>query len=333
MEPLPEKGAERLQFERGLADLPVSEQIERLKPERPFGSQCSPSANVQLKGFKFAKAGAKLKLPARDEDEAGQDGQQTESQDPTTAEAEKAAAVANHNKQQARVYTIVLQALATVPDQTGKLDDFKTMLHNSAEWIATGECTLSVLTPTHDYKARINGQKAFFDQTVRLPNMGGDYPTETSKTDDPRLAYFIGGAGGDMSIGGKDMRLALEDEKSDEEIKQYLIHEAQHDADQSYPGQDYEEGPDKQYDDWRSEFRAYKLESGEGSGREDKYGSPDRPAKNAAPFTVTHPDTGKVYGPVKTGFLNEYQERYSRKAMELMYEFGIAYWGDNRGRS
>lgn len=237
----------------------------------------------------------------------------------------RAVALSNHLVQQARVYAIIDEALKQKPSADAGLDDFETMLHYSAGWIVAGECTLTVLTPTHDSTARQPGKHALFDPTVVYPAIGGDYPKEASDADDPRLVFVDESIGGEMNAGGTAFHIAVIGDVSDQVLKQRIIHEVQHDADQSFPGQDYAEGPAPIFDDYRSEYRAFALMSGKGSGRETKYGSTERPAKNTEPFSIVDPHTQQLLGPVTTNFRNEYQENFSRAMMTEMPQFGVAY--------
>jgi hypothetical protein len=180
-----------------------------------------------------------------------------------TAFRDHDAALAHNKKVKACFGAVLDQAIAAGVDPAKGAYDEANLLHNSAEWIQSGNATVHILTPTHDAAQRgAGGKLAFFDKTRNWNELDSDYPAEKGVRNDPRLSMHDPGAHGAMNEGGTD--LTMINPVAKDEIRHTLIHEVQHDADQTWSGQAWEQkgkGWDKEktanVNGYQSEFRAY----------------------------------------------------------------------------
>ena len=109
-----------------------------------------------------------------------------------------------------------------------------------------------------------------------------------------------------MSPGGRTLTIINPAAQSDALLQNTIIHEVQHDADQTWPGQRWADPAGSAFNDYQSELRAYWLGSGEGSSQ-DTFGSSADPAVNTRPVEFTDPASG-VTTTVATAFDNLRQE-------------------------
>jgi hypothetical protein len=93
---------------------------------------------------------------------------------------------------------------------------------------------------------------------------------------------------------------------TDAYLRETIIHEVQHDADQTWPGQRWADPAGTATNDYKSEFRSYWIENGEGSPS-DQYGSSLSPAVNTQRVSFTDPASGATTT-VATSFKNLRQE-------------------------
>jgi hypothetical protein len=218
--------------------------------------------------------------------------------------AQKALAQAQHLISQLRFAALVEEGLATTTDPAKGIYDPAFLFKNSCEWIRNGGMRIRILSPTHDANDRQTGMVAYFDATVLHPSTGGDYPHEL--VSDARVMFEEPGTLGLNHPGGTQLDLFDLASRTDEEIKSTLIHEVQHSADQSWPGQRWVDPRGSAYSDYQSELRAYWTETREGASN-DHFGSSAEAAVNDTVVSFTDPATGTEQT-VTTNFRNKRQE-------------------------
>jgi hypothetical protein len=221
-------------------------------------------------------------------------------------EVQKLFAKATHLVQQQRVATIIDQGLAITPDPAKGISDPDYLLHNTCQWIKANNCEVFVFTQIHDATTRNPGLIGYFDATVKYPNQGGDYPADPTVVNDPHIQYEQPGTLGGLQPGGLRLDIIDPGSTSDADLKATMIHEVQHDADQTWPGQRWADPAGSATNDYQSEFRAYWIESGEHSPN-DTYGSSGSPAVNTQQVSFTDPASGTTTS-VATNFKNLRQE-------------------------
>jgi hypothetical protein len=231
----------------------------------------------------------------------------------------KIVAQVGHAIQQARVYSIIDRGLAATVDPARGTFDFTNLLHNSAEWITHNNCSVVVLTPIHDSATRNPPEIGYFDPTVEWPRSGGTYPLDSAVVDDPHIRYEDPGDIGGMSPGGAELSIVDPARQSDSMLQDTIIHEVQHDADQTWPGQRWADPAGSAFNDYQSEFRAYWLGSGEGSPS-DQFASSADPATNGQEVEFTDPASGDTTS-VATAFGNLRQEEIFWHLVDTGYEY------------
>lgn len=211
-----------------------------------------------------------------------------------------------HLAQQDRVYGIIRAGLAVTPDPAKGIGDVDNLMHNSCEWIKANNCDVFVLSRIHDATTRNPGQVGYFDATVKYPTVSGEYPADHTVVTDPHIRYENPGALGGMGPGGVRLTILNPAGQSDASLRETIIHEVQHDADQTWPGQRWVVPGGSAFNDYQSEFRAYWIENGE-HGPADVYGSSVDPATNSRRVSFTDPSSGATTR-VATNFKNLRQE-------------------------
>ena len=235
----------------------------------------------------------------------------------------KQAAINELVAQQRRVAILIQDGLKPVPG-AGGVRDMPTLFHNSCQWIQTGKASMVVLSRTHDSATRKAGFHAYFDKQVKYPATGGDYAEQPSAGDTANIVYappdWLGG------MQGHELTLIDTASQSNDGLKSTIVHEVQHDADQSTwmrtlepppgrvegsPGRTGADalGSASRYNNYQSEFRAYWIGTEEGSPQ-DHLGSSKNPATNNRPVTWTNPQ-GRAFSQA-TNFKNERQEKIFR---------------------
>ncbi len=109
------------------------------------------------------------------------------------AKERKKGALALHKKQQERVILFLDDALDTKPDPAKGPLDPDNLFHNTAELLESGKMVLTVLSPT-DYSDIAS--PVYFDETVKHPNIGGDYPDNPAARDSRTITPPTPGAKG-----------------------------------------------------------------------------------------------------------------------------------------
>jgi hypothetical protein len=137
--------------------------------------------------------------------------------------------------------------------------------------------------------------------------------------DDPHIEYDNPGALGGMSPGGTTLTIVNPASQSDAQLQDTIIHEVQHDADQTWPGQRWADPAGASFNDYQSEFRAYWLGSGEGSAN-DTFGSSADPAVNTRQVSFTDPASGATTT-VATAFENLRQENIFWHLVDTGYTY------------
>ena len=171
---------------------------------------------------------------------------------------DKPAALAQHQIDQHRVYTMINNAAAAVLPERGKPSRAK-LLKNTAELIRANFETLIVMTRTHaDPALRAPGEVGYFDLAVRYPHVGGDY----NLAQDHHIYMAPERIQGHADHRG-EIRLYDPSDINDEDLKTVLIHETQHQADFHNPGQEFAENSVGAHNNaqavngYKTEFRAY----------------------------------------------------------------------------
>ncbi len=258
-------------------------------------------------------------------------------------------AVEAHLAQQARVYALIQRGLRVQPTAGAGVLDRATLFRNACQWIHAGICTMSVHSPTHDHGSRHPGRLSYFGRDVLYPASGGTYaPLPAADGSDPTVETVPVGLQGGMSR----HHLALYQPSSkpdDETLIDILIHEVQHDADETSPRKEDQTrsgigkievpkvgggGRDLQAEGWfgtyQSEFRAHWVQTEEGSPG-DSFGSSTKPATNARAAKSADP-TGAT-ADVPTHFQNQRQERIFWHLQANGYDVEGHYADDERYRT
>lgn len=229
----------------------------------------------------------------------------------------KAEALARHAEGARRVDRVVRSALAQEPSPTDPTASRLVMLHNSAEWIATGRVKLLCLSPTHDSATRAPpGKTAYFDDRKSWDEPGANYDDST-RANGPGIYVGFPAAG---HMEGDRLVIFEAQATTDDDIANTLIHEIQHRCDKG-PGQAFVEPesttPEKYkakpwvYEAYRSEFRARLCDPVQAA----RYGDPTTPCTRKLSFTATRdsadPDvvsgTLPLTETIQTAFFNEQQ--------------------------
>ncbi len=245
------------------------------------------------------------------------------------ASIQRITAIAQHRTQQTRIANIIQQGLAIVVDPSKGTRNRDNLLHNSCEWIQQGHCRVVILTPTHDSTTRDPTQGvAYFDPQVFHPNVGGDYPADPAVKVSPHLKYDVANALGGLQPGGLVLEIINPARQSDDEIKGTLIHEVQHDADQTWPRQVWAVAGGPVFNDYQSEFRAYWIENPEGSAN-DRFGRSSRRARNNRIVTFTDPVSGTIHT-CRTRFRNRRQENIFWHLVNTGYDYVPQFYTTDR---
>ncbi|MEZ4432980.1 MAG: LysM peptidoglycan-binding domain-containing protein [bacterium] len=179
----------------------------------------------------------------------------------------------------------------------------KNLWRNSAEWVASGECRLVVLTAVHDMLDRPgvpDTQMAYFDGRVDYRSEGATYSDDVN--DDSGLVMYDPEIAGTMSPDGTTLTLYDPAGYDEAYLVEVLIHEVQHDADQHRPGEAFQPerpaggtAPLAAYAGFQTEFRAYWFETPEGS-QGDEWPSSSEPVREQLSLTARRPGPDRRYG-------------------------------------
>ncbi|MDP6932690.1 MAG: hypothetical protein QGG40_07220, partial [Myxococcota bacterium] len=174
------------------------------------------------------------------------------------------------------VEDVVKEGLATTVDPDAGYNSTDNLFHNAAEWLDYGEADVVVLSPTHDSAERVgSGEVALFDPTSSWREEGADYD-ENDLGDTTQVEHESSTLLGSLSSDGETLTLVDPPSKHKDNLKETMIHEVQHDADQhgGVWGETPDDGraPEWAYNLFLTEFRAYWYQSPEGSS-EDQFGS------------------------------------------------------------
>jgi len=262
-------------------------------------------------------------------------------------------ALSRHRRNLAMMNRIIDSGLSVQVDPSEGFDSRANLLHNTAEWIDQGQALMFVLTPTHDSHLRPSvgaGDYAFFDNRVDYKGAGHTYDDSLDAagqaTNDAGLDIEPGDILGGMSSDGT--RLTVNDPTSQGEntTTETLIHEVQHDADQSNAGSPWavtrpaadpaavDRAPSWTYNNFQSEFRAYWMENPEGSAA-DQYGSSTDAAVTNIAITAIDQGADQVTGggddtttTVNTAFSNKRQEDifnhlFDQRADNLYWDWAL----------
>jgi hypothetical protein len=177
----------------------------------------------------------------------------------------KEEALANRRYDVKAVSDLLEQAMRVSPSSDG---DAK-LLRNSAEWIEAGLCKLVVLSPTHDSSQRklAPNQRSYFDSRVPFPGGGADYETGSDEGIVVQRSDVVGA----FDLGSETLELYAPGSRDPALLRATLIHEIQHDADDSGQterwAEEAEEDPNAHdsapswtWNDYQSEFRSYWME-------------------------------------------------------------------------
>jgi hypothetical protein len=249
-------------------------------------------------------------------------------------------ALSQHTEQQQRFNRLITDGLAQSPGSTQELDR-AALLRNACQWIASGRVETRVLTPTHDSATRRQGQLAFFDRQVAYSNVGGSYSLlPDPASDDQHLVFAPRGYQGVTT--NHIIEIVDPASKSDDRLRTIVIHEAQHDLDQTGFGEPGASlgapgltGGDQLqsaglFNNYQSEFRAHWIETQEGTPG-DRYGSSTVPATNTRTVTPAPAAGGTATGPttpVATHFANRRQEMVFWHLVDNGYGFETPYATD-----
>lgn len=236
-----------------------------------------------------------------------------------TDEIARMPVIAGHVFQQARIYAILAAARSITPDPEKGIHDRDNLLHNSAEWIVHNNADFLVLSPTHDGETRDPPEVATFDPTVKWPAAGGTYPADPTQQSSPHLEYVDADDLGGMTVDGVELSIVDPASQSNLLIIETIIHEVQHDADQSYPGLRWAESPHEEFADYQSEFRAYWIENPEGSPEDDFASSADS-ATNTKMVEFEDPASGVITF-AETDFKNLRQEEIFWHLVDSGYDY------------
>ncbi len=263
------------------------------------------------------------------------------SRQPATDETLKKKAVAHHNKQQERVAEFLRNALTITPDPKNPLQG-DNLYRNTAQMVDAKQIELCVLSPTHDFDKRRAGVHAFFDQRVKHPKIGGDYPADPTKTDagmvfenpntagrmksQPVLPVFVPmpkpgttppppppptWSPGEVRIYTSDLDI------SEADLKNTLVHEGQHVADlHDLKLKDPAvQGWQRSFEVYKTEFRAFWIQpplppprSGIGQPAIHRLPKEGEKPDNTQPVARPASCTDCSVKDVKTGMKNKRQE-------------------------
>lgn len=210
------------------------------------------------------------------------------------APATQAEALARHVADEAKVAAVMASARSIVVDPEAG-ESRPAMLKNSVEWIDDGLAELRVLSLTHDSHLRPEGDAgkfAWFDERARFgapATYDASVDASGTPTNDAGIEMQFAGVVGTM---GNDGVLTLYGPTLFPEslLAETLIHEVQHDADQTGGAWSRGQGApvttdtaasSAYHDAYRSEFNAYWLEEPEGSQADD-FASAEDAAANVA---------------------------------------------------
>ncbi len=227
----------------------------------------------------------------------------------------------------------IRSALQVEVDPTQGADSRPNLLHNSAEWVDSGNATVYVLTPTHDSHLRPSvpaDKQAYFDTRVDYQTGGATYDDTLNAagqaTNDAGIVAEFSTVRGTMNNDGQTLNIVDPVSTSEGDLATYFIHEVQHDADQHRSGEAWEvdqpapdpgattRAPQWTFNGYQTEFRAYWMMNPEGSSADWFGASTDNSVSN---FNVTAiwpgPDgtTGTaddVSKTVSTAFSNKRQQ-------------------------
>lgn len=228
---------------------------------------------------------------------------------PTT----QAEALAEHVVDVARVEAVFNSARSITPDANAGASR-PALLKNSVEWVDAGEAECVVLSPTHDGQLRGGpaNHHAYFDARAPLGAPAAYDPALDAAglaKDNSGIVFQFPGVMGSMD--GTTLTLYSPASFSEAELVETLIHEVQHDADQTGGAMDLGEAPgltsgntapNMYYETYRSEFNAYSLEEPAGCA-DDDYASEDGPATQREVVAMV---SGKLMG-ATTEFWNARQ--------------------------
>jgi Domain of unknown function (DUF4157) len=228
-----------------------------------------------------------------------------------------------HLTQQKQVLDVLTEGLLKDPDPSKGLADPDNLFHNTAEWIETGDLNLAVMTPTHyGYNQSTTKPIPYFDANVWHPRIGGDYPLDpVGLHPSPDSIVLVPlGRNGEMKSTAKPplLLLFINDQKPVEpkQIKNTLVHELQHLADQhdgswsslgSFFGKTYDLSFDFKWSSYQTEFRAFWLQPA--TSTYDNFGSAQEPAKNDRRVTLSSLKPGCTISSQPTNFQNQRQEK------------------------
>ncbi len=210
------------------------------------------------------------------------------------APATQAEALARHVADEAKVAAVMASARSIVVDPEAG-ESRPALLKNSVEWIDDGLAELRVLSLTHDGHLRPEGNAgklAWFDERARFgapATYDASVDASGTPTNDAGIEMQFAGVVGTM---GNDGVLTLYGPTLFPEslLVETLIHEVQHDADQTGGAWSRGQGAPTctdtaassgYFEAYRSEFNAYWLEQPEGSQADDFAPAKD-PAANVA---------------------------------------------------
>ncbi|MCB9542190.1 MAG: hypothetical protein H6703_07065 [Myxococcales bacterium] len=202
-------------------------------------------------------------------------------------------ALARHARNRQRVKSLIEAGLAQAVDPALGSESRKNLWRNSAEWVASGECRLVVLTAVHDMLDRPgvpDTQMAYFDGRVDYRSEGATYSDDVN--DDSGLVLDDDDTAGALSKDGTTLTMIDPAAHSDAFLVEVLIHEVQHDADQHRPGEAFQPerpggavAPSWAYGQFQSEFRAYWFETPEGT-QGDRWPSSSEPVREQLSLTA-----------------------------------------------
>lgn len=223
----------------------------------------------------------------------------------------KHAALARHARNRQRVKSLIEAGLAQAVDPALGIESRKNLWRNSAEWVASGECRLVVLTAVHDMLERPgvpDTEMAYFDGRVDYRSEGATYSDDVN--DDSGLVMATQDTGGTLSHDGRTLMLVDPAVRSEADLVELLIHEVQHDADQHRRGEAFQPerpagsvAPTWAYAQFQSEFRAYWFENPEGT-RSDRWPSSSDPARQQLSLTARHPGPDRAFDTIDDRLLH-----------------------------
>ncbi len=261
----------------------------------------------------------------------------------------KAAALDRHRRNIAMMNRIIESGKSVQVDPGQGFNSRANLLRNSAQWIDEGQADMFVLSPTHDSHLRPSTGSsgiAYFDTRVDWKGSGADYDdtldASGQATNDDGLDIADPSILGGMASDGRTLTLYDPLGQGESVIVETLIHEVQHDADQSGSGQPWsvtppasdpaslENAPAWAYNSYQSEFRAYWMENPEGSAS-DNFESSSDTAVDALTVTVVDQGPDQATGggddvtvSVTTNFKNRRQQSIFQQLWDTVP--GNVYW-------